>query len=207
MSIFDYFQIASVAIFLFIVVGKTLSIRLRRNINPIAIGRGKSGGRFAFELACFAGLSIWVIAILSHALHVGFHFFPAWLEVRLFYSLTARSIGIALVALALIIFSGAFISFGDSWRVGFDVKTPGILVTNGIFAVSRNPIYLALDLWFCGILLINGNLIFLLFALLTSSAIHWQILQEEDFLRNLYGQPYRDTASGPVGILAGNIGR
>jgi len=127
--------------------------------------------------------------------------------VRLIDSLPARFIGLGLVALALVIFSGAFVSFGDSWRMGFDVKTPGTLVTKGIFAVSRNPIYLALDLWFCGIFLINGNLFFLLFAVSTIGAIHWQILQEETFLLKLYGQNYQDYCARPDGILVGNVGR
>jgi len=57
MKFFDYFQIASVGIFLFIVVGKALYIRLTRNINPIAIGRGKSGGRLLLSWSPSPGFS------------------------------------------------------------------------------------------------------------------------------------------------------
>jgi protein-S-isoprenylcysteine O-methyltransferase Ste14 len=46
-------------------------------------------------------------------------------------------------------------------------------------------------LWFVGIFLINGTLIFLVFAVLAIAVLHWQILQEEDYLLKLYGQPYR----------------
>ena len=105
-------------------------------------------------------------------------------------SQVSRAIGAILVLLGLLFFLGAFLSFGDSWRVGFDIKTPGKLVTGGIFAFSRNPIYVFLDLWFIGVFLINGRLIFLVFAILTLILIHWQILQEEAFLSKLYNEPY-----------------
>jgi len=101
-------------------------------------------------------------------------------------------LGVTLVTLGLVIFIFAFVSFGDSWRVGIDVRSPGALVTTGIFAASRNPIYVFLDLWFFGIFLINGTLIFLLFAVAAVALLHWQIRREEDFLLRLYGQPYQD---------------
>jgi protein-S-isoprenylcysteine O-methyltransferase Ste14 len=104
-------------------------------------------------------------------------------------------IGGVLVTLGFMAFVWAFYSFGNSWRVGFDTKTPGALVTYGIFALSRNPIYLFLDLWFVGVFLINGTLVFLIFALLALAHLHYQIVREEKFLDELYGQPYRDYRS------------
>ena len=192
MSFFDYFQIAGLVVFLLILVGRASYLRLGRNINPIAIGGGKKGLVLAVELLAFAGLALWMIEFLSYALHSSFRVFPSQSDLQLIDSPPAKLIGVALVTSGLIIFILAFVSFGDSWRVGFDVKTPGALVTTGIFAVSRNPIYVFLDLWFFGTFLINGALIFLIFAALAVAVQHWQILQEEDFLLKLYGQPYRD---------------
>lgn len=192
MSFFDYFQIASVALFLLTIVGKTAYLRKVRNINPIVIGGGKKGFLLAVELMGFSCLVMWMVEVLLHALHSGFRIFPSPLDMQLIDSLTAKLVGASLVTLGLLIFNLAYFSFGDSWRVGFDVKTPGKLVTGGIFTVSRNPIYLSLNLWIFGIFLINGTLIFLIFALLAIAVQHWQILQEEDFLSRLYGQPYQD---------------
>jgi hypothetical protein len=42
---------------------------------------------------------------------------------------------------ALIGFAVTLKSFGDSFRVGIDEKKPDKLVTSGMFAISRNPIY------------------------------------------------------------------
>lgn len=192
MNFFDYFQIASVLIFLFILVAKILYLRLSRNVNPIAIGGGKKGIVLAVELISFGSLILWLVEVLLYALHVEFRIFPSPLDMQLISSPLAKVIGVGLSSLGLIVFAMAYVSFGDSWRVGFDVKSPGALVTRGIFSISRNPIYLSLDLWFIGTFLINGTLIFLIFALLAVASMHWQIRQEETFLSNLYGQPYRD---------------
>jgi len=90
------------------------------------------------------------------------------------------------------VFILALVSFGASWRIGIDAKTPGGLVTTGIFALSRNPIFVFLDLYAFGTFLINGTLGFLLFALVLAAGIHYQILQEESFLRRTYGTDYHD---------------
>jgi protein-S-isoprenylcysteine O-methyltransferase Ste14 len=192
MNVFDYFQITSVVIFLSILVGKILYLRLKRNVNPIAIGGGKKGFRLAFELMSFAGLILWIAELLLYALHAQFRIFPSPLDAQLISSSTVKIGGVVLSSFGLIVFALAYVSFGDSWRVGFDVKNPGALVTTGVFSVTRNPIYLCLDLWFIGTFLINGTLIFLIFAGLAVAAMHWQIRQEETFLSNLYGQAYRD---------------
>jgi protein-S-isoprenylcysteine O-methyltransferase Ste14 len=191
MSFFDYFQIASVAIVLSIFLGRASYLQICRNINPLVIGGGKRGLLLAVELTAGIGLVTWIVAVLLKAFHAPFHIFPTLLDSQLVSSFAAKDAGVALVTLGLILFGLAFISFGDSWRVGFDVRTPGTLVTSGVFAVSRNPIYLFLDLWFIGIFLINGTLIFLIFAVLAVAVLHWQILQEEKFLLRLYGQPFQ----------------
>ncbi len=195
MTFFDYFQIASVVIFLLVISSRAVYMIASRGINPIVIGGGKKGLVRIVELMSFGGLVLWMIELVLYAVHSEFHIFPAPLNQVLIDSQISRMIGAALVAIGLLFFIGAFVSFGDSWRVGFDVKTPGELVTGGIFALSRNPIYVFLDLWFIGIFLMNGRLIFLIFAFLTLIAIHWQILQEEAFLSNLYHQPYHQYRS------------
>jgi protein-S-isoprenylcysteine O-methyltransferase Ste14 len=191
MNFFDHFQIASVAIVLLIFAGRASYLRFSRNINPIAIGGGKKGLLLAVELMAVLGLVAWIIEVLLYALHSSFRIFSKSLDSQLLSSLTAKSVGVSLVTSGLILLGLAYVSFGDSWRVGFDVKRPGALVKTGVFAMSRNPIYVFLDLWFIGTFLINGTLIFLIFAGLALAVLHWQILQEEEFLLRLYGQPYQ----------------
>ena len=195
MSFFDYFQIASVALFVIIILVKTLYLRLRRNINPIAIGGGKTGLPLVVEIFAFTALLAWMVEILLYAFHSAFRIFPWPLATLLIDSPVAKLIGVILISIGCVLFVMAYVSFGDSWRVGFDVQSPGALVTTGVFSFSRNPIYLFLNLWFIGTFLINGRLFFLILAILAVVVQHWQILQEETFLTDLYGQPYRNYLS------------
>jgi protein-S-isoprenylcysteine O-methyltransferase Ste14 len=196
MNFFDYFELASIAAAVFIFVVRASYLLFVKDINPIAIGRGKKGFQLAFELIAFAGLGVWMMEVVLCALHSSFHIFPPPLDSRIVESFIAKAIGCALVTSGLILFTLAFVSFGDSWRVGFDVRTPGKLVTNGVFAVSRNPIYVSLGSFFGGAFLIYGTLGFLIFVALAAVAIHWQILREEKFLFKLYGEPYRSYCAG-----------
>jgi protein-S-isoprenylcysteine O-methyltransferase Ste14 len=63
-------------------------------------------------------------------------------------------------------------------------------VTNGIFSITRNPIFVYIDLYFIGTALINANALFIIFALITVIGTHYQILQEEKHLNNLYKEEY-----------------
>lgn len=80
-------------------------------------------------------------------------------------------------------------SFFDYFQIAAAVL---FLVTTGIFAISRNPIFIFLDLYFIGTFLINGTLSFLIAAVLAVVGNHNQIVREEKFLASRYGKPYQD---------------
>lgn len=90
------------------------------------------------------------------------------------------------MVMGLMFFVLGLASLGDSWRLGIDKEELGQLVTRGICALSRNPIYLFFDLYFLGTFLVNGALIFLVFALLVIANLHYQIVQEEPFLARVH---------------------
>jgi protein-S-isoprenylcysteine O-methyltransferase Ste14 len=90
------------------------------------------------------------------------------------------------------IYGLALRAFGDSWRLGIDRTAPGALVTHGIFAWTRNPVYVGLDLLAFGTFLIQGRLIFMVLALLISWMLHLQIRREERFLDRAHGDAYRE---------------
>jgi protein-S-isoprenylcysteine O-methyltransferase Ste14 len=101
-----------------------------------------------------------------------------------------RRVGVAVCAIAHTGFIACMVSFGNSFRVGIDEKYAGRLVTKGMYARSRNPMYVSLDALFFGIFLIFPNP-GALFALVTAAlTFHFQIRNEEAFCRERYGKDY-----------------
>jgi len=69
------------------------------------------------------------------------------------------------------------------------------LVTEGAFAITRNPIYLAITLLMIGVGLITGIAWFLLFAVLGAFATQKLAVEpEEKHLEARFGKRYRDYA-------------
>jgi protein-S-isoprenylcysteine O-methyltransferase Ste14 len=131
-----------------------------------------------------------MVEVVLDAFDAPFRLFPYPLSLRLVESDLLQGIGAALIVIAIGLFIAALIAFGKSWRVGIDEQHPGQLVRGGIFAISRNPIFVSLDLYFLGTFLINGTLGFLLFAAAGAAGVHYQIHREEQFLRKQYGPAY-----------------
>src|ERR1700689_3476184 len=68
-----------------------------------------------------------------------------------FASAAASWLGIAFCLAGLLFLFWSLVSFGRSFRVGIDDKNPDKLVTDGVFAWSRNPIYVAFWLILLGL--------------------------------------------------------
>ena len=100
--------------------------------------------------------------------------------------------GLGLCGTAIIGFALTLVSFGDSFRVGIDENKPDKLVTTGMFALSRNPIYICFLMFFAGLFLIHRNIVIAVAIVLFALAIHRQVLREEKFLKSHYGAEYDD---------------
>jgi protein-S-isoprenylcysteine O-methyltransferase Ste14 len=190
LDVFSAFQLAGLMLFLATVVGKTVHQITHDKINPITLDVGKKGLLGIVELFLFGEVNVWVLGVLWATLPVDLPPIPGPLGAVLVDALAARIVGLGLITIALVIFVLALRSLGDAWRLGLDEVGPDRLVTHGIYAMSRNPIYLFFDLYFVGTFLINGELLFLLLAILTIVNLHYQIQHEERFLAQLHGSAY-----------------
>jgi len=169
--------------FALLVAGRALMLR-KRGIRAIVFGKtDKSDFLLVIMVALFvypaiaaqAGLPMWP-PLVSHFWETAA---PGWA-------------GVALCTVALAGFAASIVSFGRSFRVGIDEERPGKLVTAGMFAVSRNPLYLCFILLFVGLFLVHRNIVVMAAAILFTLAIHRQILREEAFLQKRYGDEYED---------------
>lgn len=99
-------------------------------------------------------------------------------------------VGVFFCLVGLVVFLWSLVSFGRSFRVGIDVENPDKLITTGVFAFSRNPIYLAFGMILLGQFLIFPNWILLVYTAAGYWLIHRQVLREEAYLRQHYGEEY-----------------
>jgi protein-S-isoprenylcysteine O-methyltransferase Ste14 len=189
MRAFDYFQFVFLVVFYVSFIGRTMQL-MARGINPLVLGRGKSGFNAIVEKAFFAGLLLWTVEVISHALHLQFHLFPSIAYTPFWNLQYLKLLGCIVIFFGYIMFVWALVSFGHSWRIGIDKSHPGSLVTTGAFSVSRNPIFLFVDLYFLGMWLTYSNLFFLFSFVIAVAGIHYQILQEEAFLKKQYADGY-----------------
>lgn len=85
----------------------------------------------------------------------------------------------------------AQLSMGDSWRVGVDDSEQTRLVTDGLFAWVRNPIFSFIGLSLAGLLLLVPSPLALLAAFFTALGIELQVrVVEEPYLQRTHGEEY-----------------
>lgn len=109
---------------------------------------------------------------------------------QFFQSSIAEWAGVGLLAAGLALMLASLISFGQSFRVGIDTDRPDKLVTSGVFAFTRNPIYVAFAAILLGQFLIFPNWILLAYTAGGFWLFHRQVLREEDYLQQHYGKEY-----------------
>ncbi|QHI36208.1 hypothetical protein IMCC3317_15670 [Kordia antarctica] len=79
----------------------------------------------------------------------------------------------------------------DSWRIGIDQTEKTNLITSGMFAFSRNPIFLGMLLSLLGLFLMQPNYITLFFFIITNILIQIQVRLEEEYLQKIHQQKYQ----------------
>ena len=153
----------------------------RRGIQAMQIGRRKEAQTHTVEtLMGIATVGIIPAQLLS--ITFGWSHLPA----------NARFTGFCIGMVGDLIFLISVLCMKDSWRAGIPVKDKTELVTDGIYAYSRNPAFLGFDLQYIGMLLMFCNLLTGMFTVFAIVMLHLQILQEERYLTATFGTAYLD---------------
>ena len=167
----------------------------RRGIQTIQIGRGKDAQTHTVEtLMGIATVGIIPAQLLSIAF--GWSHLPA----------NARFTGFCVGMLGDLIFLISVLCMKDSWRAGIPDRDRTELVTDGIYAFSRNPAFLGFDLQYIGVLLMFSNLLTAAFTVFAVSMLHLQILQEERYLTAAFGPEYLQYRRHVLRYLGRRIG-
>jgi protein-S-isoprenylcysteine O-methyltransferase Ste14 len=101
-------------------------------------------------------------------------------------------VGVFFCLAGLLLLLWSLVSFGQSFRVGIDTDRPDRLITTGVFALSRNPIYVAFATILIGQFLIFSNWILLVYIGAGIWLLHRQVLREEEYLKSHYGPEYSE---------------
>lgn len=157
-----------------------LLVQRRHGIRTHQIGRRKEPGLHTVEtLLSIATLVIVPVQLL--AIVQGWSCLPA----------PARLVGACVGLLGDGIFLVSVLCMRDSWRAGIPDEDQTELVTDGIYAFSRNPAFLGFDLMYLGVLLLFCGPLTAAFTAFAVVTLHLQILQEERYLTDAFGEAYR----------------
>ena len=130
-------------------------------------------------------------------------------QVDLGESANTFGAGISLAGIALMIVSQY--QMGAAWRFGVDQAEKTDLVTGGLYAFVRNPIYSGVFLFCIGLLVVLPHILMLFFLATAWMSIELQVrFVEEPHLRSLHGaayQEYADQAGRYFPRLRRNSGR
>ena len=180
-----------------------LLVALRNEIHKRRTG--KSGnflhrGRTRFERLRALGFRLLLGLAWVQTLRVAL----GWLELA--PTPLLRALGCALGLGGALLMFRAQLELGDSWRIGIEPGARPGLVERGMYRWSRNPIFLWLLVSWIGLALLVFDALLGAGVVLMVLGVRAQVLEEEHWLLETYGEGYRDYA-GRVGRFVPGIGR
>lgn len=115
------------------------------------------------------------------------------LNKNFFYTTTSKIIGAAFIFISLFFNFPALRQFFKTKNTVITVRPANSLQTTGIYALTRNPMYVSLVLVFTGLSFIIGNWWnLILLPLLVVIVQQYVIKREEKYLTRRFGQQYAD---------------
>lgn len=92
--------------------------------------------------------------------------------------------GISLSLVALVLYGLSIVHFAGPDTSGIN--------RSGLYAISRNPMYVAFFLYFLGACLMTRSWLLLAVMLIFQVSVHFMILAEERWCREQFGEPYTE---------------
>ena len=173
------FAALTIVLMMGMVLTRVMMLR-RRGIEAVKFGKLD---RTDFLLPPFALFYFYLV--FAHAFG-----WPSPVRQEIFHSTIIPWVGVLLCLAGLGLLLWSLVSFGRSFRIGIDTEQPDRLITEGVFAFSRNPIYTAFACILLGQFLVFPNWLLLVFLLGGVWLFHRQVLREEAYLKEHYGEEY-----------------
>jgi protein-S-isoprenylcysteine O-methyltransferase Ste14 len=136
--------------------------------------------KLAVALLAAAALIAWLASGIEPSLGR-----PDWSETP-----ALRWIAAGVMALSTLLILAAQAAMGASWRVGVPAEGPGALVTGGLFALSRNPVFVGMFGLALAMFLWSPTMLTAALLPLAASTMAMQVRIEEDALLAKHGDLY-----------------
>jgi protein-S-isoprenylcysteine O-methyltransferase Ste14 len=189
-------------LYLVLAFGVRSALQLRRTGSSGFRGISGRAGSLEWSAGVLFGIAL-IVGVLGPILDVAGTLEP----IDALDGQPGHALALALFALGLAATLYAQLAMGESWRVGVDENERTDLVTQGPFAVVRNPIFAAMIPTSLGLTLMVPNVVALVGFAALVVALEIQVrLVEEPYLRKVHGEDYASYA-GRTGRFAPGLGR
>ena len=184
-----YLFIFFIIYFLLVFVIRSLLLWKKTGINPLTFSKTDDAHGYNGKVyKAISYIELIIIGIYAFKNDWYEYLLPFWyLENPLL-----EKIGWGLLIVSIIMVWIAQSQMANSWRIGIDEKNKTKLVTSGLFSFSRNPSFLGIMIANIGVFIVIPNAFTLLIISLSTISINTQIRLEEEFLRNEFGEEYKE---------------
>ena len=165
----------------------TYRVWKKTGVNPVTFRGADTAHDYIGKLFKIV-MAVLTLAVIIYAFAP--EFYPNLLPVTWLENKTIQFVGIGLLVLSLGWTILAQIQMGNSWRIGIDEEKETALVQKGLFSLSRNPIFLGMQITLLGFFLVIPNALTLLIFVLGYVLIQIQVRLEEEFLAKTRGADY-----------------
>ncbi len=187
----DWMLLAAMAWCLVVAMVRLFAL-YRRGVRVVPSDWDRTALQMVGDTVAVLCLLAWAYFVLSYALGRPPNWVPSTTNALLWTGVLPHALGAFCLVLAPTIYTLAVLQLGISWRLGIDRKRPGPLVTTGVYACCRHPIYVAVGLLFGGAFLVQGRAVLLVLALVMGAVLQVGAVREEHFLAGTYGDAYLD---------------
>lgn len=169
-------------------VWRSLLVWKRTGINPYTLGGSDSPHDFVGRLFRLTLAADALVIVLYAMWQDGYAYLTpiAWLQAPLLVT-----VGLVLLVVSLLWILVAQAQMGSAWRIGIDATNRTELVQDGVFRISRNPIFLGMRVTSLGLFLVLPNALTLAALILGDALVQIQVRLEEEHLSQLHGDAYR----------------
>ncbi|MFY0625432.1 MAG: isoprenylcysteine carboxylmethyltransferase family protein [Reichenbachiella sp.] len=159
----------------------------KTGINPFVFGKTETAHDYIGRVYKVMMVGTWVAIICSSFIPDVYHYLmPIGYLDNQFIQLS----GLVLLVTSFIWIVVAQYQMSKSWRIGINYEEKTDLVSHGVFAYSRNPVFLGVLVSYLGTFLIIPNALTFATLWITYFIIQVQVRLEEEYLKSIHGDAY-----------------